>query len=179
MLKKIIFIIVSILISISFFSCDGKVEGDDDYIFSNYIELKSDNQTYYSTTIGTNASFESSLPEIQTAKYRFLTSIQYINNDSIFKTTKTGTYRLVQNAGDKTNNLDFSLIVLSKSDPTSFYNLVAFGTNNVEVIKLISQSNFECHYLITGSISASLKNSKTNALLSISGKYSAVITTYR
>jgi len=188
MLKKIIFIIVSILISASFYSCDGRIEGDDDYIFSTYIELKSDSQTYYSnkslletgitTIIGTNSSFDSNFPEIQTAKYRFLTSIQYINNDSAFKTTKTGIYRLVQKATDKTNNLDFSLVVLSKSDPTSSLNLVTFGTNNVNEIRLISKSSSECHYLISGTISATLKNSKTNVLLPISGKYSAYITTY-
>jgi hypothetical protein len=148
----------------------------------------SDSQTFYSnkslletgipTLIGTNSSFDSNFPEIQTAKYRFLASIQYINNDSVFKTTKIGTYRLVQKASDKTNNLDLSLVVLSKSDPTSSLNLVAFGTNNVDYIRLVSKSNSECHYLISGTFSATLKNSKTNVLLPISGKYSAYITTY-
>ncbi|MDP4239531.1 MAG: hypothetical protein Q8904_08700 [Bacteroidota bacterium] len=183
-MKKIIPIIL-ILISISLCSCKKTLDGDDVYNSTAYLELTLADQSYdsnlsiigvaHSCEIGAASLFESSFLEIQTAKYRFRSSIIYLNNDTLFRDSKAGIFRLVQNNSDKTKNLDFCLSVLSKDSAT--INLVQFGVNNVTEIRLLYETNLERHYIVIGTFSAVYVNTKTNTTFPISGKYRFNITT--
>ena len=185
-MKIYILIIVAALITISFYSCDNTLDVDDVYANSTYFEISFNGQTYSNQSfsqkgdsfeLGSLSSFESTFPEIQTSKYQFQSSVIYINNDSTFKTFKTGAYRLVQKNSEKEKNLDFRLSVLPNDNTT--VNLVTFGVNNVTEIRLLTETNSRCNYMLSGILSASYINTKTNVILPVSGKYRVCVTTYK
>ena len=178
------------MISTTFYSCDGKIEGDDTYSNSSYFEINFRNQNYISpksllltgdnSSISTLPSFNVNFPEIQTLKYKFQTSLFYVNNDSDFIKSKTGTYRLIQTNNGLIKNLDFSLDITDKNDASkSIIQLDTIGSNKITEIKLISKTAIEYHYLISGSFDAKYINTSTNDTLPVTGKYSVMATTYK
>jgi len=185
-MKKNILIIAAALITILFYSCEKTLDVDDVYANSTYFEISFNGQTYNNISlsqtgnpwkIGLSPSFEATFPKIQSSKYQFQSSIIYLNNDSAFRTFKTGTYRLVQKNSDKEENLDFRLSVLPKDSTT--VNLVTCGVNNVTEIRLLTETNSGCNYTLSGILSALYVNTKTNVTLQVSGKYRVCVTTYK
>ena len=185
-MKKIIFIIVSALITLSFYSCYNTLGDEDVYTDRTYFEISFDGQTYNEIAayqlgnplkIENSPSFELMFPEVQAGKYHISSSLTYLNKDSAFKFTKTGVYRLVQNDSDIVKNMDFRLSILSSD--SAIVNLVSLGVNNVTEIRLLTELGAMRNYVLCGTFSAVYINTKTNTTLPVSGKYRLCVATYK
>ena len=190
-MKKINSFILSLLIITTFYSCNNTIEGDEALNNSTFVEFTIDGVNYRSDNlfsvdaqsgkIGTLSSYESSFPVVQTPKYKLATAIIYLNSDTVFKASKVGKYRLVQNITDQPNNLDLSLTITTIDDPTNSntIKLTTVGTNNVTNTRLYSKSASQCRYIVTGTFSGTYLNTKTNVQMPISGNYRVNVITCR
>jgi len=190
-MKKINSLILSLLIITSFYSCNNTIEGDEALNNSTFVEFKIDGENFRSDNlftvdaqsgkIGSLSSNESTFPVVQTPKYKLSTSIIYLNSNTLFKASKIGKYRLVQNITDQPNNLDLSLIISSMDDPTNSntIKLTTVGANNVTKTWLYSKSASQCRYIVTGTFSGTYLNTKTNTSMPITGNYRVNMITSR
>jgi hypothetical protein len=190
-MKRFNLLVLSFLIITSFYSCDKTIEGDDAINNSTFVEFTINGETYHSENsftvdtqsgkIGSLASYESTFPEVLTSKYKFSSSIIYLNSDTLFKSSKIGKYRLVQNTTVQPSNLDLSLIISSNDDPSNSNSirLTTIGTNNVTKTTLYSKSASQCRYIVSGTFSGTYLDTKTNTLMPISGKYRVNMITCR
>jgi hypothetical protein len=176
-------VVISVLfISSVFQSCSKDKEKSDDT--SEFIEATINGQTYHQVDEADDGGFEVNIyynniekngfcnyiQTIQTSNFELDASLVSFANSVDFKTAKTGNYGVVSKNGYASSFNNFDLYLTYSTNLTTNYTLVS-GVNNVTSINYLSSTDTNDIYFVYGNFTCSFKNTKTNEVVPITGKY--------
>jgi hypothetical protein len=135
-----------------------------------------DNQSLCDNKIGFYANvFDLTL----NSRFSINTDIFHYRNNIDFKSSKVGNHALSQGPSiySRSCNLTFSVSLQDYSIPYDKTTQLVSGTNNVTKILQVSSSTSSTKYQVTGTFTASFKNS-ANEIIPVSGSYQTKVTVY-